>query len=79
MILLYEGNEIEKIALEKAIKEKYSKLLGKEVSSIDGDMAADIIDRRIMVIENKIYKLMFNKLILTEKLKIWIEVKEEEI
>lgn len=79
IILIHEGDEIEKITLEKHIKEKYSKLLGKEVKGIDTDMAVEIINNRIMIIEDSKFKLKVDRLVLTEVLSIWISVEEEQL
>lgn len=77
IILLYEDDNIDKITLEKSIKDKYSTLIGKEVKTIDSDLLVEIVDKRIMIIKNKKYKLKLSRLMLTEVLKIWIEVKVE--
>ncbi|MGE4284503.1 MAG: hypothetical protein AB7G87_12425 [Clostridia bacterium] len=76
IILIFEGDEIEKVDIEKTIKGKYSTLLGKEVKNIDADLIVEVVDKRILKIENKEYQLKVNKLILTEILKIWIEVEQ---
>lgn len=73
VVLIYEGDEMDKIALEKHIKEKYTKLLGKEVKTIDLDLIGEIIDNRIMKINNKEYSLKLNKIFLSDILKIFIE------
>ncbi|NLW22944.1 MAG: hypothetical protein GXY88_06805 [Tissierellia bacterium] len=67
-------DRIDKIEIEKAIKEKYNNLLGKEVKTIDPDLAVEVVDRRIFRLEGKEYRLRVNKLMLTEVLRIWIEV-----
>lgn len=72
VVLVFNGDEIDKINIEKSIKEKYSLLLGKEVKKIDPDIIVEVIDKRILKIRDKEYKLKVNKLILTEVLKIWI-------
>ena len=74
VILIYEGDELDKIALEKSIKEKYGQLLGKEVGNIDIDLVAEVVDQRIMKLEEREYKLKLKKIMLTEVLKIWVEV-----
>lgn len=73
-VLIYEGDELDKIALEKSIKEKYEQLLGKEVGQIDIDLVAEVIDGRIMRLEEREYKLKLQKIMLTEVLKLWVEV-----
>lgn len=74
IIISFEGDEIDRIEIEKNINVKYSSLLGKEVESIDADIIAEVIDNRIFQIEDREYKLHVDKLILTEILKIWVEV-----
>lgn len=67
-------DEIDKIEIEKAIKEKYTELLGKEVKSIDPDLVVEVVDQRIFRLEEKEYRLRVTKLLLSETLKLWIEV-----
>lgn len=67
-------DEMDKIDVGKAIKEKYSSLLGKEVKNIDSDILVEVIDKRIFKIENKEYRLYIERLILTETLQIYIRV-----
>lgn len=74
VVLVFDGDEIDKIEIAKNIKDKYSTLLGKEVNKIDPDLIIEIVDKRIFKIDDKEYKLKVNRLILTEILKIWISV-----
>lgn len=74
--LIYEGDELDKIALEKSIKDKYCQLLGKEVGSIDADLVAEVVDERIIKLEEREYQLKLKRIILTEVLKIWVEVNQ---
>lgn len=76
--LLFGGNEMDEIVLEKHIKEKYAMLLGKEVKSMDIDLIEEIIDRRIMKVNGKEHQLLVNKIHLTDVLRVWIEVKSLE-
>lgn len=77
--LMQEGNtqidDITKIALEKHIKNKFKGLIGKEVDKIDGDVLCEIIDKRIMKLEGKEYQLKINKIMISEKIKLWITVR----
>ncbi len=61
VILIYGGDELDKMALEKSIKEKYGQLLGKEVGNIDIDLVAEVIDQRIMKLEEREYRLTFSR------------------
>jgi len=69
-----DGDEIDKIDIEKTIKEKYNTLLGKEVKNIDTDILIEVVDKRILKIDDKEYKMQVEKLIVTEILKIFINV-----
>ena len=70
-------DELDEIEMKKHIKEKYLLLLGKKVEDIDADMVSEIIDKRIFKLKEKEYHLNVKKLIITETLKIWIEVVEQ--
>ncbi|MGE5606221.1 MAG: hypothetical protein ACM3YE_11095 [Bacteroidota bacterium] len=72
--LIYEGDELDKIDLEKSIQEKYSQLLGKEVGGIDIDLVAGVIDGRIVKLEEREYQLELKKMMLADVLKIWVKV-----
>lgn len=74
IILNFDGDDMDKMDIEKAIKEKYSTLLGKEVETVDADIIIQVIDNRLFHIEDRNYKLHVNRLILTEVLKIWVNV-----
>lgn len=70
-----ENDDIVKITLEKHIKDKLKCLLGKEVENIDGDILLEIIDKRIMKIEDKEYQLKVEKIMISKVVKLWIEIK----
>ncbi|NLM04800.1 MAG: hypothetical protein GX214_07255 [Clostridiales bacterium] len=73
--LIYDNtviDEIDKIYIEKTIKEKYTKLLGSEIKNINPNIIAEIVDKRIMKIDEREYKLKVEQLILTEILKLSI-------
>lgn len=72
--LVFDGDEIDQINIEKSVKDRYSELLGKEVNKVDSDLIVEVVDKRILKIEDKEFKLKVNKLILTEVMKIWISV-----
>ncbi|PAB60360.1 hypothetical protein CCE28_05545 [Anaeromicrobium sediminis] len=75
IVLIHEGDEIDKITIEKYAEEKYCKLVGREVKTIDIDIIGEIIDGRIFKVTNKEYKLKVAKMFLSDVLKIWIETK----
>jgi hypothetical protein len=70
--------EYDTLLIEKFIKEKYRHFVGKEVKSIDVDVVAEVVDRRIFEIEDKRYRLKVSKILLADILKIWIEVLPDE-
>lgn len=72
--LQFDGDELDKIDIEKSVKMKYNTLLGKEVKNVDVDIIIEVIDNRIFKIEDREYKLHVTKLILTEILKLWVEI-----
>lgn len=72
--LKYDGDEIEKTDIETEIKNRYTHLLGNEVKSIDIETAAKIVDKTIIQVGSKEYRLKVDKLMLAEVLKIWVEV-----
>lgn len=69
-----EEDEIDRMTLEKHIKEKYNHLLGQEVKSIDVNIAAEVIDKRIFKIDDREYKLKVSRITLAEVLTIWVNV-----
>ncbi|MTI69328.1 MAG: hypothetical protein FH751_03595 [Firmicutes bacterium] len=75
IIIITEGDDIDKIELEKYLKEKYNMLIGKEVKNIDIDILSQIVDNRLMRVNDKEYKISVKKIFLTDILKIWVETK----
>jgi hypothetical protein len=73
-----EKDEFTKLALEKNIKEKLGKFIGKEVNKVDIDMLWDIADERIVKLKDKEYSLNVNKLLIYETIHIWVEVQRQE-
>lgn len=71
-----EEDEIAKITLQKHIKEKLDKFIGKEVNKLDGDMLWEVVDKRIMKIKDKEYKLKVSKLMISETIHIWVQVQQ---
>ena len=72
--LAYDGDDLDKIAMEKYIKEKYRPLLGKKIGDIDMELAVEVIDKRIVKLDpDKEFRLNPTRVILTEILKIWVE------
>lgn len=70
-----EEDELSRIALQKHIKEKLGKFIGKEVSKVDIDLLWEVVDQRIMKIGDKEYKLEVDKLIISENIYVWVKVK----
>jgi len=66
--------EFDLILVEKSIKEKYKDLLGKEVKSIDIDLVAEVIDKRILKVDGKEYQVKVDRILLSDVLKLWITI-----
>lgn len=64
-----------KIALQKHIKEKFDGIIGKDVDKIDGDILCQMLDKRIMKLDGKEYQLKIEKIIISQEIKFWIEVR----
>ncbi|MCX7711323.1 MAG: hypothetical protein N2484_15900 [Clostridia bacterium] len=73
IMIHHEADELDKIELEKAVRKKYSSLVGREVKSVDMDLAAEIIENRIMKVQQTEYQLKVRRIFLSEVLKIWID------
>lgn len=69
-----EEDELTRITLQKHIKEKVDKFIGREVDNVDAEMMWEIIDKRIMKIKDKEYRLNVSKLVISETMHIWIEI-----
>ncbi|EJP6471635.1 hypothetical protein K8O96_03965 [Clostridium sporogenes] len=69
-------DELVAIELEKHIKEKFNNLIGKELDKLDSDILVQVVDNRIMNIENKQYKIKVEKIIIAQNIKFYIEVEE---
>lgn len=78
---LKEGqiDKIVNLEIEKAIKEKFRSLLGKEVKSLDVEVLQMVIDKRILKLNGTEYQLTVNKLVLTDVLKLWVKVSLIEV
>ncbi|MDT8902124.1 hypothetical protein [Anaeroselena agilis] len=74
VVLSFSGDEMEKTALDKYIKSRYSGLVGKEVGSIDAELAAEVVDNRVVRINNRDYRLTVGKIVVADVLKIWVAV-----
>jgi len=72
-----QEDELTGITLQKHIKEKVDKFIGKEVDKIDADMMWEIIDKRIMKINDKEYRLKVSKLVVSETMHIWVEIQND--
>lgn len=64
------------IELEKHIRQKLGTFIGKEVKKVEGDMLWEVINQRIMKIGDKEYRLEANRLVISEVINIWVEVKQ---
>ena len=69
-------DELDKITIEDAIRDKYKKLIGREVKDIDSSIIGDIIDNRIMKTDHAEYKLHISKIVLSDVLELWVNVEK---
>lgn len=72
-------NNINNIEIEKAIKEKYNSSIGKEVKNLDAEILMEVVDKRILKFEEAEYKINVKKLVLSDTLKIWVDITVMEI
>lgn len=75
VVFICEDEKVDILLFENELKKKYQALLGKEVKSLDAEMIAEVADKRIFRLDNGQYQLFVRKLILTENLKLWIEIR----
>jgi len=69
-------DEIEKMVLEQAVKQKYDVLFGKKISEIDLELVVRVVDKRIFVTEKYQYQLTVNRVILSSTLSLYISAME---
>lgn len=67
-------DQVDSIRIEKAIKEKYISLIGKEITNLDADILLQVVDKRILRLKDAEYQLSVKKLVLSDILKLWVEV-----
>lgn len=72
-------NQIDNIKIEKSVKEKFRSSLGKEVKSLDAELLQQIIDKRILKFDGTDYQLIVKRMVLTDILKLWIQVSLIEV
>lgn len=69
-------DQLDELTLKKYVAGKYVSLIGKEIESIDINLALEIINDRICRLEEKEYRLCVNKMVLSNKLQIWVSVEQ---
>lgn len=69
-------NELERLILEKAIRQKYEVLLGKKTKDIDLDLVIQVVDKRIFRTDHFQYQLLVERVALSSTLTLWLSVKE---
>lgn len=80
IVLAFDGEDskIDKLKIEEHVKGRLKDLLGKEVKNIDADLISAAIDKTIFKIEGRDYSreytLKLSRLVLSEILKLWVEV-----
>ena len=71
-------NEHRQQAVTNRIIELLQDIPGKRIRDIDPEIINDIIDHRLLQIENNTYQLKLNYLVLGEKLTLYVTVKLKE-
>ncbi len=74
VIFINDIDEVVGISLQKHIKEKYAMLIGKEIKDIDADMIEQVVHNRMMRLDDREYKLKFDKLVISEVMRLWLFV-----
>jgi hypothetical protein len=70
-------DELEKIVLQQAVKQKYDILLGKKTNQIDIDLVIEVVDNRLFRTDNYQYQLHVDRVALSSKLTLWITARME--
>jgi malonyl CoA-acyl carrier protein transacylase len=71
-------DELEKIVLQQAVKQKYDVLLGKKTNQIDIDLVIEVVDNRLFRTDNYQYQLHVDRVALSSKLTLWITAIKQE-
>jgi malonyl CoA-acyl carrier protein transacylase len=71
-------DELEKIVLQQAVKQKYDILLGKKTNQIDIDLVIEVVDNRLFRTDNYQYQLHVDRVALSSKLTLWITAIKQE-
>lgn len=69
-------DEYERLEIETAVKELLKNLKGREVSSLDPALVANIVDRRLIEVAEHKYHLTVNGTMVSEKIVIHLTAKE---
>ncbi|NLG88749.1 MAG: hypothetical protein GX494_05950 [Clostridiaceae bacterium] len=71
-------DDIEKMVLQRAVKQKYSVLLGKKTKEIDIDLVIEVVDKRLFRTDRYQYQLHVDRVVLTSELTLWISAIKQE-
>lgn len=69
-------DELEKMILQQAVKQKYEVLLGKKIDEIDMELVIQVVDKRIFRTNKYQYQLVVDKVALSSSLMLWLSTKE---
>lgn len=69
-------NELERMILEKAVRQKYEVLIGKKTKEIDLDLVIQVVDKRLFRTDKYQYQLLVDRVSLSSTLTLWLSVKE---
>ena len=71
-------DDIEKMVLQQAVKQKYSVLLGKKTKEIDIDLVIEVVDKRLFRTDKYQYQLHVDRVVLSSELTLWISAIKQE-
>jgi cell division protein FtsB len=69
-------DELERIILQQAVKQKYEILLGRETDEVDLDLVVQVVDKRLFRTDKHQYQLHVDRVALSSTLKLWLSVRE---
>ena len=73
IIVDYQDDEFTSLYIQEYCEEITKKLLGQEVQNLEPELVFQILDQRIVKLEEKEYRLYVNSLIVAEKISFHIE------
>ncbi len=73
IVVDYQGDDFTRLYIQEYCEEKTSKLLGQEVSNLEPELVFQILDERLIKLEEDEYKLFVNGVVVAENIVFHIE------